>query len=106
MKLLFAFIIDKLGAFFAQIVGFMSKKAAVAALILAMTTMVVAFTLSINGLIGSVSNSSLSHPLILFGLGLLPSNAGFCIGVIGAAKAAQWLFIWQLSIARTAFSGK
>lgn len=106
MKVLIAFLIDKIASFFAQLVGFFSKKAAVAALILAMSTMVISFTLIMNGFIANVSNSPLTNSYILFGLGLLPSNASFCIGVIAAAKAAQWVFIWQMSLARTAFSGK
>ncbi|MFQ2571911.1 hypothetical protein ACK3Z8_11800 [Aeromonas caviae] len=44
MKLLIAFLIEKIGELFAKIVSFFSRKAAVAALILAMTTMVVAYS--------------------------------------------------------------
>lgn len=106
MKLLIAFLIDKIGSFFAQLVGFFSKKAAVAALILAMSSMVIAFTAMMNGYIANVSSSPLTNAYILFGLGLLPSNASFCVALIAAAKATQWVFIWQMNLARTAFSGK
>lgn len=106
MKLLIAFLIEKVGELFAKIVSFFSRKAAVAALILAMTTMVVTFTSAINGLLGGISTSPSANAYILFGLGLLPSNTAACISAIGVAKAAQWLFIWQLSLARSAFDGK
>lgn len=106
MKLLIAFLVEKVGEFFAKIVAFFSRKAAVAALILAMTTMVVTFTSAINGVLGGISTSSLANSYILFGLGLLPSNTAACISAIGVAKAAQWLFIWQMALARSAFDGK
>lgn len=71
-----------------------------------MTTMVVAFTSAINGVLAGISTSSVANGYILFGLGLLPSNTGACIAAIGVAKAAQWLFIWQMALARSAFDGK
>lgn len=106
MKLLIAFLIEKIGELFAKIVSFFSRKAAVAALIIAMTTMVVTFTSAINGVLGGISSSSVANGYILFGLGLLPSNTAACISAIGVAKAAQWLFIWQMALARSAFDGK
>lgn len=105
MKLLVAFIIERLGMFFSKIVGFMSKKAALVALLAAISVMVVAFTTALSGVLASAT-ASVSHPLIIFGLSLLPSNTTTVITLIGTARAAQWLFIWQVSVARATFDAK
>ena len=105
MKILIGLLIERFGAFFAKIVGLMSKKAAVVALLAAMSLMVLTFTSSLTGLLALVT-ASVSHPLIIFGLSLLPSNTADVIGIVGAARMAQWLFIWQMSVARSAFDAK
>ncbi|RQM71372.1 hypothetical protein [Aeromonas enteropelogenes] len=105
MKVLIGLLIERLGAFFAKIVGLMSKKAAVVALLAAMAIMVVSFTAALNGILSNLT-TGVNQPLIVFGLSLLPSNTPDVIGFIGAARAAQWLFVWQMSVARSAFDAK
>lgn len=105
MKILIGFLIERFGSFFAKIVGFMSKKAAVVALMASMSIMVVAFTSALSGILANLT-TGINQPLVVFGLSLLPSNTPEVLGFIGAARAAQWLFVWQVNVARSAFDAK
>ncbi|EPX9363624.1 hypothetical protein ACW6B7_001374 [Aeromonas veronii] len=105
MKILIGLLIERLGSFFAKIVGLMSKRAAVVALIGAMAMMVVAFTAALSGLLENIT-TGINQPLVVFGLSLLPRNTPDVIAMVGVARSAQWLFIWQMSVARSAFDAK
>ncbi|WP_290437856.1 hypothetical protein [Aeromonas caviae] len=105
MKVLIGLLIERLGSFFAKIVGFMSKRAAVVALLGAMGIMVVTFTSALSGLLQNMT-TGINQPLVVFGLSLLPRNTPDVIAIIGVARSAQWLFIWQMTVARSAFDAK
>lgn len=105
MKVLIGLLIERLGSFFAKIVGFMSKRAAVVALLGAMGIMVVTFTSALSGLLQNMT-TGINQPLVVFGLSLLPRNTPDVIAMIGVARSAQWLFIWQMTVARSAFDAK
>lgn len=82
----------------AQIAGVLSKKALVVAFLATYAVIVVAFIALLNGLLARLVTSAPSGTLIRAGLDLMPSNTGVCIGIIGAAYAARWVFIWKLSL--------
>ncbi|PKQ77762.1 hypothetical protein CJP16_11340 [Aeromonas sobria] len=105
MKILIGFLIEKLGSIFGKVVGLMSKKAAVVALLAAMSLMVIAFTSALSGILANLT-TGINQPLVVFGLSLLPSNTPEVLGFIGAARTAQWLFVWQMTVARSTFDGK
>lgn len=105
MKILIGLLIERFGSFFAKIVGLMSKKAAVVALLAAMGVMVVAFTSALTGLLENIT-TGINQPLVVFGLSLLPRNTPDVIAMIGVARSAQWLFIWQMTVARSAYDAK
>ncbi|WP_421211036.1 hypothetical protein [Aeromonas sp. 600479] len=105
MKVLIGLLIERLGSFFAKIVGLMSKRAAVVALLAAMGLMVVTFTSALSGLLQNMT-TGINQPLVVFGLSLLPRNTPDVIAMIGVARSAQWLFIWQMTVARSAFDAK
>lgn len=105
MKILIGLLIERLGSFFAKIVGLMSKKAAVLALIGVMSIMVVTFTTALSGILENVT-TGINQPLVVFGLSLLPRNTPDVIAMIGVARSAQWLFIWQMTVARSAYDAK
>lgn len=105
MKILIGLLIERFGSFFSKIVGLMSKKAAVVALLAAMGVMVVAFTSALTGLLENIT-TGINQPLVVFGLSLLPRNTPDVIAMIGVARSAQWLFIWQMSVARAAYDAK
>lgn len=105
MKVLIGLLIERLGSFFAKIVGLMSKKAAVIALMAAMSIMVVTFTSALSGILANLT-TGINQPLVVFGLSLLPSNTPEVLGFIGASRTAQWLFVWQVTVARSAFDAK
>lgn len=96
MKVLIGLLIERLGSFFAKIVGLMSKRAAVVALLAAMGLMVVTFTSALSGLLQNMT-TGINQPLVVFGLSLLPRNTPDVIAMIGVARSAQWLFIWQMT---------
>ena len=50
--------------------------------------------------------TGINQPLVVFGLSLLPRNTPDVIAMIGVARSAQWLFIWQMTVARSAFDAK
>lgn len=101
-----AFFTERLASWGAKAVEFFSKKAALAALLAAMATMVVVFTSTINGLLSGLVAAAPSNSWIAFGLGLLPSNTTAIVVTIAAAKSAQWVFIWQMNVARSTFEAK
>ncbi|MFQ2906276.1 hypothetical protein ACK3YP_03500 [Aeromonas allosaccharophila] len=105
MKILIGLLIERFGSFFAKIVGLMSKKAALVALIAAMSVMVVTFTAALTGILANLT-TGMNQPLVLFGLSLLPSNTPHVMALIATARTAQWLFIWQVSVARAAYDAK
>ncbi|HHQ4521739.1 TPA: hypothetical protein ACSP2U_003826 [Aeromonas veronii] len=105
MKVLIGLLIERLGSFFAKIVGLMSKRAAVVALLASMGLMVVTFTSALSGLLQNMT-TGINQPLVVFGLSLLPRNTPDVIAMVGVARSAQWLFIWQMTVARSAFDAK
>ena len=105
MKILIGLLVERFGSFFAKIVGLMSKKAAVIALMAAMSIMVVTFTTALSGILANLT-TGINQPLVVFGLSLLPSNTPEVLGFIGAARTAQWLFVWQMTVARSAYDAK
>ena len=100
-----------MGAFASVIAGFivqliakfaplLSKKAMVVAFMGSYTLVVVAFIGLLNGLLARLVSSAPSGGLIQAGLWLMPSNTGTCIGIIGAAYAARWIFIWKIPMTK------
>jgi len=65
MKILIGLLIERFGSFFAKIVGLMSKKAALVALIAAMSVMVVTFTAALTGILANLT-TGMNQPLVLF----------------------------------------
>lgn len=68
------------------------------AYIVAYVLLVVAFASGINGLLSSVANTAPSHSMLQAGLSLVPSNAGFLMGQIGAAHLAAWTYRFHIQV--------
>lgn len=82
----------------AKLVPLLSKKAMAVAFMASYTLVVVAFIGLLNGLLSRLITSAPTGGLIQVGLSLMPSNTGTCIGIIAAAYAARWIFIWKISM--------
>ena len=98
MPALAAFI----GSLFTSLLTFfglyLTKKVLViAAVIAVLTASVVAFSLTIQGLLDSLNVSYPTGPVAV-GLSLLPSNTNTCVSVIVSTHVAVWAHNWFIKI--------
>lgn len=93
---LVAWLGSLVSGFFAMIVAYFGKKAAIAIAVIAVwIALLTAFTLSINALIDGLY-VSMPVGILQAGMSMLPSNTGECVAAIASAHLAAWVYTSQI----------